>query len=240
MKIRALMYVTAAAIAAPAFASTGAQEQEVDPSRVAELRCQLVGICEGSVQTEDGGIEGETTRGGSFHDLKKKVGGASTATTAAPVVRQNRPQQSAALTRPARPVASTGGGRSRPAATGAVAVSESVKGSADLFVTFARGSDQLVPSARQDIKELAQVLALPNAEGKQLRLMIAGHTDATGEDDRNKELSAKRAEAVRDALIVAGVKPEQLEAVGYGEERLRDPSKPNDGINRRVEAVVID
>ena len=237
MKNRVLMFATAAALAAPISAANSIDEQDVDPGRVAELRCQLVGICGDSVATEDGGIDGETTRGGSFHDLKQKVDGG---TTAAPAARPARQQQNAGLTRPNRPAINAGAGRPRTPAPGAVAVSEEVKGSADLFVTFARNSDQLVPSARQDIKELAQVLALPNAEGKELRLMIAGHTDATGNDEFNKELSAKRAEAVRAALIAAGVKPEQLESVGYGEERLKDASKPNDGINRRVEAVVID
>ena len=235
MKYRVMMIAATAALAAPGVAANGMDEQDVDPARVAELRCQLVGICGETVTSDDGGIDNEETRGGSFRDLKNKATSTSTAPSTTPRREVRRATERRA------PVPSTvGQRRTRTTVEKAVDVSEEIKGSADLFVTFARNSDRLVPSARQDIKELAQVLSMPNAEGGELRLMIAGHTDATGDEEFNKELSTKRAEAVRQALIAEGVRPSQLEAVGYGEEQLKDSNKPNDGINRRVEAVVID
>lgn len=239
MKYRDLMFA-AAFVAVPANVSAQTDDQEVDATRVAELRCQLVGICEESVATEDGGIDGEVTRGASFRELRERASSGSTGT--APRATSQQPRRQNITAPSSRQNVGQRRSRNRVPAPGAAAVevTAEAKGSADLFVTFARNSDRLVPSARQDIKELAAVLKLPNAEGEEVRLEIAGHTDASGSAEFNKELSAKRAMAVREALIAEGVKPEQLESVGYGEERLKDASKPNNGINRRVEAVVID
>ncbi|HKR80671.1 MAG TPA: OmpA family protein [Nitrospira sp.] len=70
---------------------------------------------------------------------------------------------------------------------------------------------------------------------------IGGHTDGFGAADYNKELSRRRAEAVRDYLAMHGVVHE-MTAVGYG------ASKPvADGVsraalqrNRRIELRVLD
>jgi outer membrane protein OmpA-like peptidoglycan-associated protein len=69
---------------------------------------------------------------------------------------------------------------------------------------------------------------------------IEGHTDSRGPSDYNKKLSQQRAEAVRDYLIAAGVEPNRLSAVGYGED---DPLRTEEteeawNINRRVDLFV--
>ena len=65
---------------------------------------------------------------------------------------------------------------------------------------------------------------------------IHGHTDNSGEKKYNKELSLKRAEAIKDFLMSNGVK-NTLTVKGFGDEK---PIYPNEnkalkGRNRRVE-----
>ncbi|PPE71501.1 peptidoglycan-associated lipoprotein Pal [Caldimonas thermodepolymerans] len=51
------------------------------------------------------------------------------------------------------------------------------------------------------------------------RVTIEGHTDERGGREYNLALGQKRAEAVRKALALLGVRDSQMEAVSYGEER---------------------
>ena len=46
---------------------------------------------------------------------------------------------------------------------------------------------------------------------------VEGHTDGDGDASANLALSVARAEAVVDALVLRGIDPERLYAVGYGE-----------------------
>ncbi|MCS6916044.1 MAG: OmpA family protein [Myxococcota bacterium] len=51
------------------------------------------------------------------------------------------------------------------------------------------------------------------------KIRIEGHTDATGTPAFNHQLSLRRAESVRRALMARGVAPERLIVVGYGPDR---------------------
>ena len=64
---------------------------------------------------------------------------------------------------------------------------------------------------------------------------MAGHTDAKGSAVYNKQLSLKRAEAVKRYLVGKGIDAGRLDTVGYGSERLLTPDNPQDPSNRRVE-----
>lgn len=73
-------------------------------------------------------------------------------------------------------------------------------------------------------------------------LVIAGHTDAIGSDERNLQLSQERAQAVRDYLVERGIAPDRLIAKGYGEAY---PVASNDTEadrerNRRSEFIRVD
>ncbi|EAA0978127.1 OmpA family protein [Escherichia coli] len=73
-------------------------------------------------------------------------------------------------------------------------------------------------------------------------IVVSGHTDNTGDPQRNQALSLKRAEAVRDWMRDTGDIPQSCFAVqGYGESR---PEAPNDTAegrarNRRVEISLV-
>jgi OOP family OmpA-OmpF porin len=72
------------------------------------------------------------------------------------------------------------------------------------------------------------------------RIEVGGHTDSDGDADANMALSQRRAQAVVDYMLRAGVPPDRLAAVGYGET---EPVASNDtdegkAQNRRIEFIV--
>ncbi len=73
-------------------------------------------------------------------------------------------------------------------------------------------------------------------------LVIAGHTDAIGSDERNLKLSQERAQAVRNYLIERGIDPNRLIAKGYGEAYpvASNATEADRELNRRSEFIRID
>jgi OOP family OmpA-OmpF porin len=69
---------------------------------------------------------------------------------------------------------------------------------------------------------------------------IAGHTDADGDDASNKMLSEKRAQAVTDYLVKAGLSADRFTAVGYGSTQPVAANDTDEGKaqNRRIEFLV--
>jgi len=53
----------------------------------------------------------------------------------------------------------------------------------------------------------------------QMKMLIQGNADERGSREYNLALGQKRAEAIRKALLLLGVKESQLEAVSLGEEK---------------------
>ncbi len=81
-------------------------------------------------------------------------------------------------------------------------------------------------------------VALRDSRLKDAIILLAGHTDAKGGDDYNKDLADRRAEAVKQFLVSKfGLPGESLVAVGYGRERLKNSANPLAPENRRVQVV---
>jgi outer membrane protein OmpA-like peptidoglycan-associated protein len=103
-------------------------------------------------------------------------------------------------------------------------------------VLFEAGGNQLSAQAQTRLDTVAQALAAyPDRN-----IVIEGHTDATGSDSTNQDLSQRRADAVRSYLESRGVPPERMRSVGRGESA---PIASNDTAegranNRRVEVIV--
>ncbi len=100
-------------------------------------------------------------------------------------------------------------------------------------VTFESGSARLTSASNETLNALATALA----DAPEAVVEVRGHTDATGPDEANLDLSQRRAGAVRDALIRRGVAPGRITAVGYGESFPIGDNSTAAGraANRRVE-----
>lgn len=111
--------------------------------------------------------------------------------------------------------------------------------SIDLYVHFEYDQSNLTMSdARLVLDSLGKALRDPRLAG--MSFQIIGHTDARGSDDYNLQLSRRRAEAVRAYLIqFHGVDAGHLTAEGLGKSQLKDPARPEDGVNRRVQVRTV-
>ncbi|MGI9402354.1 MAG: OmpA family protein [Rhizobiaceae bacterium] len=108
--------------------------------------------------------------------------------------------------------------------------------SIDIEINFDYDSAQIRPSSLKDVDALGQ--ALTSDALAESRIALNGHTDASGSDGYNQALSDRRAAAVRDYLINSfGIAADRLIAIGYGEERLKNPADPLADENRRVEVI---
>ena len=81
-------------------------------------------------------------------------------------------------------------------------------------INFRTASANIDPNSNQLLNNLAQLAQQCPGE-----LQVEGHTDSVGEEVMNQNLSQARADAVRQALVDAGVNAGRLTAIGFGEER---------------------
>lgn len=97
---------------------------------------------------------------------------------------------------------------------------------------FAHDSAVLLPGGQNEVARVATVLRKYN----QTQIEVAGHTDTTGSEQYNQQLSVRRADAVKNALIQQGINPDRIVAIGYGESQ---PISSDNAMNRRVEIVIV-
>ena len=103
-------------------------------------------------------------------------------------------------------------------------------------VLFDIDSALLKDGARGALDEAAQVFL----EYPKTAIVVQGHTDSTGTEAHNQELSERRAKAVASYLIGRGVDAARITSVGYGEG---NPIVSNDTVqgrsrNRRVDLLL--
>jgi outer membrane protein OmpA-like peptidoglycan-associated protein len=72
------------------------------------------------------------------------------------------------------------------------------------------------------------------------RVTVVGHTDSSGAESYNQQLSERRAQAVLDELVRQGVSYQRLSATGRGEyePRADNASASGRAQNRRVEILL--
>ena len=109
---------------------------------------------------------------------------------------------------------------------------------ASRVVEFEFDSDQLTAEGRETVDEVAVLLSsLPG-----INVEISGHTDSTGDDEFNLDLSKRRADAVRTYLVEQGLAGARFETAGFGETRPIADNETPEGRqrNRRTEFRVIE
>jgi len=99
-------------------------------------------------------------------------------------------------------------------------------------VMFDVNSATLKPGAYSEIDRTAAILR----EYPETRIRVEGHTDQSGSETYNQQLSERRAMAVKSALIQRNVADYRIDAIGYGESM---PISSDPAINRRVEIRII-
>ncbi len=80
-------------------------------------------------------------------------------------------------------------------------------------ITFTSNSAVLVSRSRESLDVMADVMA----GEPDMSILIEGHTDSRGDPRMNLELSQQRADAVRRYLVLRGIAPDRLEAIGFGD-----------------------
>ncbi len=106
------------------------------------------------------------------------------------------------------------------------------KGQAEVYgIYFDFASEKIKPESEPVLREIADALN----HNPTWKLRVEGHTDNIGGDDYNMNLSQRRAEAVKLALVTRyRIAADRLTPQGFGATR---PKEPNRARNRRVELV---
>ena len=102
--------------------------------------------------------------------------------------------------------------------------------------TFAVNSSSIRPGMYSEIDRIAQVLS----RYPQTTITVIGHTDSTGSESYNQQLSERRADSVKNALVQRGISPSRISAMGYGESAPIADNNTEYGRqqNRRVEVRI--
>jgi outer membrane protein OmpA-like peptidoglycan-associated protein len=105
-------------------------------------------------------------------------------------------------------------------------------------VLFDTGKSTLKPGAAPTLDRVSSYMA----QYPRTMLIVEGHTDSQGSPEKNQELSALRAQAVADALVMRGVPRERIDLVGRGPDMPVASNATAEGRqqNRRVEMVFSD
>lgn len=117
--------------------------------------------------------------------------------------------------------------------------SEGILVTLDSDVLFPLNSSFLNAQAKAELDKLVKLL---DADYRNSKLSIAGHTDATGAAEYNQGLSEKRAVSVKDYLVSQGISASRITTKGFGQTKPIAPNNTLEGRqkNRRVEITIIE
>lgn len=103
-------------------------------------------------------------------------------------------------------------------------------------VLFEVGKATLAPALKTDLNELARMLA----GRSEVRVVVQGHTDNTGREQANLQLSRDRAGNVKNYLVKQGVAAARISAAGLGSQKPVASNDTDEGrrMNRRVDVLI--
>jgi outer membrane protein OmpA-like peptidoglycan-associated protein len=115
-------------------------------------------------------------------------------------------------------------------------VGEGIKITFDSGLMFGVDKSELSEISKQNLIQLAETLK----KYEETNILVEGHTDNTGAEDYNMDLSRRRAYSVEDFLTSSGIAKKRMEITAYGEMQ---PAATNDTDagrqeNRRVEVAI--
>lgn len=100
----------------------------------------------------------------------------------------------------------------------------------NIEIKFANGSDRLAPEAANQLDVAARLFR----DVRPVSMFSVGYSDASGNEYDNLILSAKRARAVKMALIARGIPANQILLRAFGQSDPVDKADPTSADNRRV------
>ncbi len=104
---------------------------------------------------------------------------------------------------------------------------------------FDNNSSEILPEMEGDLDKVVDFLV----DHPQIKLIISGHTDGSGDPAANLKLSQARADAIKRYIMEKGnIDESRIEAVGYGNQKpiiQQEVSESDRKINRRVEFELI-
>jgi len=115
-------------------------------------------------------------------------------------------------------------------------VGEGIQITFDSGILFDVNSYALKEQSKENIAKLAETLK----KYDDTNILFAGHTDNTGSEEYNQQLSERRAKSVAEYAAFLDVNPERMTIIGYGE---LEPVTTNETVegrqqNRRVEIAI--
>lgn len=116
-----------------------------------------------------------------------------------------------------------------PIKSGATSVLKNIFFDVDQYV--------LKEKSKTELEEVIKFLR----DNEQIKMAIEGHTDDTGSNAHNMQLSTNRAKSVYDFLVKAGIPAQRLEYRGFGsgKPKKENTSEENRQLNRRIEFRIL-
>ncbi len=105
-------------------------------------------------------------------------------------------------------------------------------------VLFESGKAALLPGSKRAIDKLVEFLK----DNPDRKVLVEGHTDDVGSATYNIDLSLRRAQSVKEALVEKGIDEDRITALGYGEiyPVVSNADAAGRQRNRRVEIVILE
>ncbi len=89
--------------------------------------------------------------------------------------------------------------------------------------------------------KIDEVVSALRAKGTGYDLLVEGHCDERGTEEYNRALGERRALAIRELLVAAGVPADRVHTVSFGKDKPLDPGRSESAYskNRRGEFILV-
>jgi OmpA-OmpF porin, OOP family len=105
-------------------------------------------------------------------------------------------------------------------------------------IRFDPDSSVVRPESYQTLGLIAD--ALVRASMLPYGILIVGRTESTGKREYNLTLSQRRADSIRDVLVMTfKISTKRLQTLGLGEEQLQDGNQPASTVNQQVQIIAV-